>query len=207
MKLCPAFLCLALQCGASPIYYLATDQTGAQTQIDVNHTSSWEMTPNINFDFAGGLFTMKDGSSTSATVILTLYQGIDATGSVLASLNLTHATFCAPPVGNCGQFATHQFFFATPVPLVPGTTYFAALTSSAADVQSLAYFIKNNSFFISDVDSVAIPPQPVAFGAPAVLPTPEPSPLPLLGIGLGLLWGLKLANAGNLTHSKRNSSH
>ena len=206
MKLCTAFLCLALHCGASPIYYLATGQTGAQTQIDVNHTSSWEMTPNLNFDLGGGLFTMKDGSSTSATVILTLYQGIDATGSVLASLNLTHASFCIQ-VGNCGQFATHQFFFATPVALVPGTTYFAALTSAAADVQSLAYFIKNDSFFISDQNSVPIAPQPVAFGAPAVLPTPEPLPLPLLGIGLGLLWGLKLANAGNLTHSKRNSSH
>ena len=74
MKLCGAFLWLVVQCGASPIYYLATGQTGAQTQIDVNHTSSWVMTPNVNFDLGGGLFTMKDGSSTSATVNLSLIK-------------------------------------------------------------------------------------------------------------------------------------
>lgn len=186
MKLCSAFLFLALQCDASPIYYLATGQTGAQTQIDVNHTSSWLMTPNSIFDLGGGLFTMKDGSSTSATITLSLYQGISASGSLLGSLNLTHTNFCAQ-VGNCGQFDSHPFSFGVPISLVPGTTYFAALTSSAADVQSQAYFIKNDSFFISDQNGSQILPQPVTFGPPTATPTPEPGSLALLGIGLGLV--------------------
>ena len=46
---------------AAPIYYLSTGQTGAQTQIDIAHTSSWLLNPNVDFSFAGGLFTMKAG--------------------------------------------------------------------------------------------------------------------------------------------------
>ena len=165
------------------------------------------MTPNINFDFGGGLFTMKDGSSTSATVTLSLYQGLNANGLLVGSLNLTHTNFCAQ-VSNCGQFDSHRFFFGVPVSLVPGTTYFVALTSSAADVQSLAYFIKNDSFFISDQNGVQIQPQPVTFGTPPATPLPEPRSLTLLGFGLGLLWGLNLTKVGNpAAHSMQNSRH
>src|SRR5213080_1044754 len=103
MKQFVAFLYFALQCGASPLplYYLATGQTGAQTQIDVNHTSTWEMTPDINFAFGGGLFTMKDGSSSTDDVILSLYEGVDASGLLLESIDLTNSMFCGQ-VGNCG---------------------------------------------------------------------------------------------------------
>jgi hypothetical protein len=152
------------------------------------------MTPNINFDFGGGLFTMKDGSSTSASVTLALYQGTDDTGSLLTSFNLTQPDFCAQ-VSNCGQFAFHQFFFVAPVSLVAGTTYFAALTSAAANTQSLAYFIKNDSFFISDQSGTPIQPQPVDFGSPASSTIPEPHSLAFLGIGGGLLWGLNGAKS------------
>jgi len=117
------------------------------------------LTPNVSFDFAGGIFTMKAGSSTSATVSLTLYQGQDAGGTLLGTLTLTQSTFCGQ-VSNCGQFDVHRFDFITAVPLLSGTTYFATLTSSASDVQSQAYFIKNDSYFISDSSGVAIPVQP-----------------------------------------------
>ena len=40
-----------------PTYFITTDQTGAQTQIDVNHTSLWVVTtPNADIDIFGGAF-------------------------------------------------------------------------------------------------------------------------------------------------------
>ncbi len=172
---------------ATPTYYLATGQTGAQTQIDVNHTSKWIMTLSSNFDFAGGLFVMKDGPNTTANVRLALYQGVDATGIQLASLTLTHSLFCSAPVytGNCGSFGVHQFNFPTPISLTGGMTYYAELTSTAVDAQSQAYFIKNDSFFISDQAGTPITPQPVTFIPPASVP--EPQSMVLLAMGLTCL--------------------
>ena len=188
MKKFFALAWLALPCHAVSVYYLATGQTGAQTQIDVNHTSSWLLTTNVNFDLGGGLFTMKDGSSTSDTISLKVYLGSDATGTLLTTLTLTHTTFCSQ-TGNCGQFAMHQFLFPTAVSLTSGTTYFATLTSSAPDVQSQAYFIKNDTYFISDINGTPISIQPVVFdAAPQVgaSATPEPGTAWLLAGALAL---------------------
>ena len=178
LKVLGLFALVVSLCGASPIYYLETGQTGAQTQIDVNHTSTWSFTPNISFDFGGGLFVMKDGSKTSAQLALSLFQGSDATGPLLGSAGLTHTEFCAE-VTNCGQFKYHQFFLDTPIPLVSGMTYFAALTSAAADVQNQAYFIKSDTF-VSDQNGTAIDPQPIGSNASA----PEPDSIVLMGLGL-----------------------
>ena len=197
-----AFLCLMGPLSATPVYYLSTDQTGAQTQIDVNHTSSWIMTPTVEFDFGGGLFTMKAGSNPTATVMFSLYEGTNAGGVLLTSVVLTSTQFCAQ-VSNCGTFAFHQFFFTTPVLLAPGTNYFVALTSLADDVQSKAYFIKNNVFFISDVNGNPITPPPVLFNNPV----PEPRSLETAGFGLLLiLSGAVLARARKFPRSlPRNS--
>src|SRR5262245_11280904 len=63
--------------------YLWTGQTSAQTQIDTDHTSSWYIhVLNGPVLLGGGNFTMKEGSSASATVTLTLYQGSSRAGTV-----------------------------------------------------------------------------------------------------------------------------
>ena len=80
--------------------YITTGQTGAQTQIDVNHTSTWTFTPASNTTLSGGYFTMKDGSATTADVTLSLYAGPTAslyagptaTGAPLATITLDHTT-------------------------------------------------------------------------------------------------------------------
>lgn len=57
------------------VYYFSTDITGAQTQIDVNHTSMWTTIPGANIDILGGIFTIKAGSNAAADITFSLYTG------------------------------------------------------------------------------------------------------------------------------------
>ena len=177
---------MATPAQASIIDYLATGQTGAKTQIDTAHTSSWIMTPTINFSLGGGIFTMKDGSSSTDTVTLSLYQGVDDTGTLLAQIALTNSVFCGQ-VGNCGSFNSHDFFFTSAIALSSGVTYFAELTTPAANAQNVAYFIRDSTYFISDSSGLAVNPRPVTFGAPApsVL---EPRTVLLFPLGFAALF-------------------
>jgi len=147
----------------------------------VNHTSTWAFVPNTQFDFGGGIFEMKAGSSTSADIRFSLYLGNDASGTLLDSINLTHANFCAQ-TGNCGSFARHDFWFSLPVALTVGQTYFAQLSSNAADVQSLAYFIKSDSSFVSDSNGIPVNPQPIGQLTSSAVPEPATGLLTFLAI-------------------------
>jgi len=184
LKFTLAFFYAVSICGASPIdpvYFLQTGHTGAQTQIDVNHTSTWTFTPTIDFQLGGGILEMKAGHNTSEDITLDFWQGPAASGTPFASITLSHTEFCAG-VTNCGQFTYHQFAFTSPLPLlVAGTTYFAALTSLAPDVQSKAYFIKADSY-ISDANGDPVDPQPIV--SANIASAPEPGTFVLIGLGL-----------------------
>ena len=169
-KLAVTLLISTSFCLAGTVDYLSTGQTGAQTQIDTLHTSSWSLTPSSDFSLGGGVFDMKEGQSASADVVLSLFQGSDDTGLLLASIDLTNLEFC--PGGGCNQFTNVDFLFSTPVDLTTGVNYFAELTSSAPNSQSQAYFIKSGSFFISDLNGNAINPQPINGSDPPAVPEP-----------------------------------
>ena len=167
-------------------YYFSTDITGAQTQIDVNHTSLWVTTPGGNVDILGGIFTMKAGSNASESITFSLYAGnLDLTqvaaATALVSKTLTYAQFAAQ-TPNAGQFEFHAFDVATPsspYTLTGGQTYTAVLSSAAADVQSEAYFIKDSGLmYLRDPNNLS---------APGIDPAtvPEPSAAWLLLVGLG----------------------
>lgn len=122
----------------SGTYYVTTGHTGAQTQIDIRHTTSWYITvySGTTLSFGGADLTMKRGSSTTVTATFTLMEGGPG-GAVLGTKSLTSASFTT-------SFASVAFHFASPLSLAPGV-YYATLTSTAPDVQSQAYFIKGKS--------------------------------------------------------------
>ena len=168
---------------ATPVYYLSTGQAGAQTQIDVNHTTSWSFTATSNWDLGGGDFTMKDGSATTAGIMLAVYEGTNSSGILRASLSLSNSDFCSLQAGgNCQSYGGTPFHFLPPYSINLGIEYYIALTSNAADVQSHAYFIKGvqSSSFL-DAQNIALPTQTLTSQVPADVP--EPASLAILGVG------------------------
>ena len=122
--------------------YVSTGQTGAQTQIDAFHTTSFTIAVQDATSFKGGVFTMKAGSATHDPVTFRLYDS-PAKSTLLAEKSYsTTSAFCAAHGGNCQSYAPTDFSFASPVVLAAGQTYYAELTSPAPDAQSKAYFIK-----------------------------------------------------------------
>jgi hypothetical protein len=171
----------------APTYYLATGQSGAQTQIDVNHTSTWLFTPNVDFDFGGALVTMKAGQNTTANIVFQLFIGTDASGQEIVNTTMTSTQFCGQ-VSNCGTYEYHSFLPALPVSLSAGMTYFGSLTSTAPDTQSGAYFIKNNTYFISDINGNQIQPSPIGpLTPPSPTAVPEPGTSVLMALGCSVL--------------------
>ena len=167
-----AALLMFVPSASAETYYVYTGQTGAQTQIDVNHTSTWSLAPASTFLFGGGIFNIKEGSATTANITLSLYLGVDASGTLLNSVTLGPGSFTQ-------SFTSTNFFFASPVALTGGTNYFAALTSSAVDAQSTAYFIKGAGNVTFPADATGNPvPNPVNS-------TPEPGSWVLFSSGLG----------------------
>lgn len=191
---------------ADPTYYFTTDITGAQTQIDINHLSSWivGVSTNSSIEVIGGQFTMKDGSQTSGSLTFSIYTGAltdaditSGTNNPFASITLSNDQFDAQAGSkNSGQqFYMHTFNFASVVTLMAGQTYTAALTSVVPDVQSEAYFIKGGSqVFLRDSATGATNTNSLSLtgGSGAVANTsapaavPEPSTYALFGLG-GLL--------------------
>ncbi|MEY4635293.1 MAG: hypothetical protein RJA55_1091, partial [Acidobacteriota bacterium] len=121
--------------GTAGHYYLFLDITGAQTQIDVEHTTSW----NINvasgqtLQLYGGAFVMKKGADATADVVLTL-RNSGPGGSVIATKTRTSSAFT-------GTFADVLFAFDTAQTLNPGR-YYVTLTSAASLSGAAQYFIK-----------------------------------------------------------------
>ena len=184
---------------AATDYYVRTGQTGAQTQIDAFHKSTFTITVQSQTEFRGGLFTMKAGSATNDPITFKLYQGSNSSGTLLASASYPNtAAFCAAHGGNCQSYISTPFTFA-PVMLQAGTTYYAELTSPAPDAQSRAYFIKGaQGCYVATANGIKAPsscsfaenpavsnqpyisvivpdPEPVA---PPDEVNPEPDPLP-----------------------------
>jgi len=129
--------------------FMTTGQTGAQVQVDVDHTQHWTytLTGNVN-DVVGGLFTMKRGSQTTASITFEVFEGTMADfafATRLMSITLGPDDFT--------QNWEWVPFSTKPFSMVAGRTYTGVLWSDAPDNQSEAYFIKGGGeaqLFFSD---------------------------------------------------------
>lgn len=134
---------------------VSTDITGAQTQIDIDHTSSWTFSPTVAWSLKGGTFVMKDGSQTAASLVLSLYENGGTTA--VTSLTLTNADFHTQNTSD-QSFSDVSFFFDPLFTLNAGSSYTLKLTSTAVDAQSKAYFIKGNAWTFQDPNGGSIDP-------------------------------------------------
>lgn len=172
-------LLLAAGMWASPTYFLVTtDQSGAQTQIDTDHSSIWFFEPSVSFVLGGGNFVMKDGPHTSLNVGLTLFDGVPAGGTTLAELTFTNAQF-ARQLANSQSFSQHQFLFASAFTVLAAHRYTLVLHSNAPDQQADAYFIKGEGapYFATSPTDSAVPltgPITNVVGDPILATVPEP---------------------------------
>lgn len=181
---------------ANEYFAVQTGITGAQTQIDTGHTSTWGFYTGLAWEFGGGTFVMKRGPSSSADVTLSIYADTNYTGTLVGSISLNPSAFTQ-------SFAAVQFLFNTPLTLAANTQYYVDLTSTAADTANVQYFIKGANSTLSFVDSNnnPIPSEYVVNvtdssgtttqGVPAI---PEPFSISLLAVmlgGLGLARGFK----------------
>ncbi len=125
---------------AQAVLFVTTGQTGAQVQLDVNHTQHWTYTLLTDVTVEGAEFVMKRGPSTSADITFDIIEGTFAdfgTATPVLSVTLGPIDFSQTynPIAFVGNSAN----------LLEGLTYTAVLHSNAPDVQSQAYFIKGPS--------------------------------------------------------------
>jgi hypothetical protein len=156
------------------VYYIETGQTGAALDIDIISSDTWMFTPSYSWDLGGGIFTMKKGSATAASITLTLN---DVTNNIssLTSVTLDPSSFTQ-------SYAPVTFAFSLPYTLTAGVQYSLVLSSPANNSSNEKYLIKDDgtSGFFDDSGNPLPPPPPV----------PEPATLSTLAAGILALIGL-----------------
>ncbi|MGA1467275.1 MAG: hypothetical protein ACO38V_06510 [Phycisphaerales bacterium] len=184
--------------------YVATNITGAQSQIDINHRSYWTFSTGASVaNFTGGSFVMKKGNSANGSVnfavILGTYQDF------LNNYNAGTGVYTNPSAGSLGSIIVQQSldqthfsnssfqqtaFSGVTTTLAGGTTFTAVLWSSVPDTQNQAFFVKDGAgdLFWSDSTGTAVPVTGYTTGSNIVTQT---SSVP--GAGLAAMAGLGLA--------------
>ncbi|MEY3023730.1 MAG: hypothetical protein RJA16_556 [Planctomycetota bacterium] len=184
--------------------YVATNITGAQSQIDINHRSYWTFSTGASVaNFTGGSFEMKRGQSAvgsvSFAVILGTYQDF------LNNYNAGTGAYTNPSAGSLGSIIVQQSldqthfsnssfqqtaFSGVTTTLAGGTTFTAVLWSSVPDTQSQAFFVKQGGGNLFWADSAGSPVAVTGYTTGSNIVT-QTSSVP--GAGLAAMAGLGLA--------------
>ncbi|MDX2035043.1 MAG: PEP-CTERM sorting domain-containing protein [Isosphaeraceae bacterium] len=162
----------------------STDQTGANTQIDIDHTTIYNfyVLPGQSVTGILGDFTIKRGSKTTEPITFSLWSGVDGLGTRLASISLA--------ASSVSQSYESRIFDLDPLgaPLGPGS-YSVQLSSMTGDQGSRQYFFKGGRFQSSDPAAVSTVPPPSGGGTPPAVPEPST----VLSAALGSVAALALA--------------
>lgn len=170
-------------CDPNAYYFVTTDHTGAQTQIDINHKSVWTFNPGEDFSFGGGIFVMKDGGS--AVVEDIVLTALDQNTGYSVSLTLTPTDFTQ-------QFNSVYFLYPTPpepITITAGHDWTISLTSQAQDHQSTAYFIKGfdqSAFYLGGKTTTDPLNVTTTYSGDVYSSTPEPASWLLMAGGIAL---------------------
>jgi len=143
---CLVILAIPVLGFADSILIKETGQSGAQTQLDINHSYFWKFryTGSQTFDPVTANFTLKRGPQTTESAVLTLYaaDSNSVNQSLLGSYELTAAQASQ-------QYTPHLFTLISGTQTLLPEFFNLALTSNASegggssDPQSESWFIKN----------------------------------------------------------------
>lgn len=172
--------------GGTVLNIVQTGITGAQSQLDINHSYAWnfEVSGPLTFDSVIGKFTLKRGPSTSLDAVMTLWA-TDSSFTPLSQVGLSTLL----PSSATQSFSLYSFFVSSTSTQLNGF-YSLTLTSSAADVASDQWFIKGQTSSLDFLDGSgqAIPGITNAVGVvPEIDPAGMGSVLAFVGGALGLL--------------------
>jgi PEP-CTERM motif len=126
------------------------------------------------------------GNGLGATVYMNLWSGSISNGTLMAS---TDPVFMPDGFGDPGYGGfpgTNTFFFATPVSLTPGTTYYLQPFVQSGDGWRVDGYDYNYSGGVEYVNGVVDPGNDLWFREGIIQAVPEPSAACLLFLGGGL---------------------
>ena len=175
-------------------YYVTTDITTAQTQIDAFHTTKvYLFVTSGTLDVGGANLTMKRGSNSTDNVTVTLYQD---------STKATSLGSYTRPATDFSQSFSQLIFPISQSLNAKGTPYYLEVTSGALNVQSQAFFIKGtNSCTVADTNGNAASSASCNFSTPsdpsaANLAVTKSQPSPGLVVGQNSTYTLTITNIG-----------
>lgn len=116
-----------------------TDQSGANSEICSTASSTFNFSVSSAYTATYASFVMKRGSGSTGSVTVAIYNGANASGSVVASVSTAAAAFSQ-------TYTTMTFTFPANTNLTANATYSLKISSATACGGSNAYFIKAGSF-------------------------------------------------------------
>ena len=123
--------------------FVTGPNTGAESRLDNtprNATFFLTVTGSGTYSLAGGIFFMKDGTSTTDNVTLTVFN---SAAMALGSVTLSNSQFCANDPAHCQSYSYRTFALPSPLALSPGS-YTLVLSTNAPPQQNSAYFVKGD---------------------------------------------------------------